>query len=194
MPGDPSSASPDLISGIVAIADAFERAGLSYAMGGALAYGYWGLPRSTRDIDCTVFLPVDGLEPALGALERAGCTVDHERTKKEAAERGEFQAYLGDVHVDVFVPIIPFYAEAERRRVQVDFAGQKIWIWSAEVVCVFKLLFFRGKDLVDLENLLRWGPPGLDRSFVRAQISDMMGDRDERVRFWDGIDAAIQPA
>lgn len=150
------------------------------------------MPRATRDIDCTVFVPTDGLDPALAAIVAAGCTVDRDRAKQDAAARGEFQANLGDIHVDVFVPAIPFYAEAERRRVQVDFAGRRIWIWSAEVVCVFKLLFFRSKDQLDLENLVRWGPPGLDRAFVRAQIADMMGEADERVRFWDGLTAAAR--
>jgi hypothetical protein len=75
-PVDPSSASPDLVAGVVAIAGAFERAGLSYALGGALAYGYWGMPRATRDIDCTVFVSTEGLPPVLGALEAAGCSID----------------------------------------------------------------------------------------------------------------------
>jgi hypothetical protein len=55
---------------------------------------------------------------------------------------------------------------------------------------VFKLLFFRGKDVVDLERLVAVRDE-LDRAYVRRWIVDMMGDADERVRRWDEIVARL---
>ena len=49
---------------------------------------------------------------------------------------------------------------------------------------MFKLLFFRGKDRVDLERLIAVRPE-LDRGYVRRWIVEMMGDADERVAAWD---------
>ena len=50
----------------------------------------------------------------------------------------------------------------------------------------FKLLFFRGKDVVDLERLVAVRPE-LDRAYVRKWIAEMMGDNDERTSKWDDI-------
>jgi hypothetical protein len=39
------------------IADALESAGVSYAIGGALALAVAGVPRGTADVDVNVFVP-----------------------------------------------------------------------------------------------------------------------------------------
>ncbi len=35
------------------IAASLDEAGISYAIGGALALGVWGAPRATKDVDMT---------------------------------------------------------------------------------------------------------------------------------------------
>src|SRR5438552_2687491 len=72
----------------------------------------------------------------------------------EAAAEGWFTAWDGAIRVDVFVPSIEFSWEARATRQQLDFLGENIWFLSAEALCVFKLLFFRTKDLADLEQLV----------------------------------------
>jgi hypothetical protein len=91
------------------------------------------------------------------------------------------------MRIDVFLPSIPFAREAEKTRVRiVDDAGWSGWFLSAEAIAVFKLLFFRGKDMVDLERLVAVRPE-LDRAYVRRWIVDMMGEDDDRTRRWDDI-------
>jgi hypothetical protein len=53
----------DPLAAAIAIAKAFDAHGVPYAIGGALAYGYWAVPRATLDIDVNVFVPRDGLGP-----------------------------------------------------------------------------------------------------------------------------------
>jgi len=91
------------------------------------------------------------------------------------------------VRVDVFVPSIPFYAEAERRRVQTQIAGRTTWVHSAEVLAVFKLLFFRPKDLLDVERMLQIQAAAFDRAFVREALVEMLDDADVRIAKWDAI-------
>ena len=57
---------------------------------------------------------------------------------------------------------------------------------------MFKLLFFRGKDLVDLERLVAVHQ-GLDCAYVRRWIVDMMGADDDRVHRWDAIVQRFAP-
>lgn len=52
---------------------------------------------------------------------------------------------------------------------------------------LFELLYFRTKDLADLERMLTTQGRRLDAAFVRRSIVDMMGEEDERVRKWDEL-------
>ena len=55
---------------------------------------------------------------------------------------------------------------------------------------MFKLLFFRGKDLVDLERLVAVRGESLDVAYVRRWIVEMMGEDDARVVRWDALTQA----
>ena len=65
---------------------------------------------------------------------------------------------------------------------------------SPEALAVFKMLFFRAKDLVDVEKLVVVQGDGLDRGYVRRWLVDMMGEGDERVAAWDAIVGRAPPS
>jgi hypothetical protein len=52
------------------------------------------------------------------------------------------------------------------------------------------MLFYRPKDLIDLEKLVRVRGAALDAGYVRARIVEMLGDDDERVGRWDAMTTA----
>ncbi|MCU0981861.1 MAG: hypothetical protein MUF25_22140 [Pirellulaceae bacterium] len=58
------------------LAAALQEAGQPYALGGAIALGYWGAPRGTLDVDVTVFLPPDRPSECLWLLQDLGCEMD----------------------------------------------------------------------------------------------------------------------
>ena len=80
--------------------------------------------------------------------------------------------------------------EAAKRVRTAKLLGRPIKILSAEDLTLFKLLFFRGKDIVDIERLVPYRGDDLDRDYVRRWLVDMVGDADARVREWDRIVAA----
>jgi hypothetical protein len=169
------------------IADLFERESISYAIGGALALAVAGVPRGTADVDVNVFVETAELPRILGLLRSLGMEVDAEAALARAERDGMFIARWDGMRIDVFLPSIPFSREAERTRTRItDVSGWSGWFLSAESLSVFKLLFFRGKDLVDLERLIAVRPD-LDRGYVRRAIVEMMGEDDERVRRWDDL-------
>jgi len=43
----------------VLISRCLEDAGIPYAVGGAVAYGFWGVPRGTQDLDLNLFVPAE---------------------------------------------------------------------------------------------------------------------------------------
>lgn len=169
------------------IADALEGAGLAYAIGGALALAVAGVPRGTADVDVNVFVAAPQVPEAIRTLKSLGVEIDDAPAITRAESEGMFVGRWEGMRIDVFLPSIPFSREAERTRVRVtDATGWSGWFLAAEAVAVFKLLFFRGKDLVDLERLVAVRPE-LDRPYVRRWIAEMMGEDDERVRRWDEI-------
>ena len=170
------------------LASALDRGNIPYAIGGAIAYGIWGDPRGTHDVDLNLFVGLEELDSALDVLEAAGLEIDRVRAHKAAAEGAELVGHYHGLRVDLFTPSIPFAWEAlkSRRRV-VGPSGEAAWYLSPEATAIFKLLFFRAKDRVDLEKLVAVQLGGLDFDYVRRWVVDMMGEDDERVVFWDSV-------
>jgi hypothetical protein len=170
-----------------ALAGALEAAGIPYAIGGALALAIAGVPRGTADVDVNVFVGEQQLPHVTRALAELGVAVDAAAAAAKAKRDGMFVGRWDGMRIDVFLPSIPFAHEAAKTRIRVtDAAGWSGWFLSAEAVAVFKLLFFRGKDIVDLERLVAVRPE-LDTAYVRKWIADMMGEDDVRTRRWDEI-------
>lgn len=173
------------------LARALEARAIPYALGGALAYGVWALPRATKDVDLNLFVGSDALPAALDALAGAGVTFERAEALSLSAEEGLFVGWVGACRIDVFTPSIPFSWEALKTRVQVDVGGERVWFLSAEALSFFKMMFFRGKDLVDLERLLGTMGRHLDAPYVRRWLVETMGEDDERVKKWDELCATF---
>ena len=176
-----------LVDAVAALVVALEHSGIDYALGGAVAYSAWAEPRATRDIDVNLWLPPERLDEGFAVLERVGVSLDRDRARAEAAERGMFVGRLGEYRVDVFVPSVPFYGEALRRRVRTRVAHCDTWVLSADTLVVFKMLFYRPKDLADVGRLLQIQRGRLDAEFVRHWLVNMLGPEDERIETWDQL-------
>ncbi len=172
------------------LASALEAARVPYAIGGALALGLWSDPRGTYDVDLNLFVDSAGLAAALDAMEVAGLSID--RAAAHAADqRGDVLVGRAfGLRIDLFTPSIPFAWEAMRTRRRVAGPDGEADYLSPEAIAVFKLLFFRPKDRLDVEKLVLVQGSALDRAFVRHWLVEMMGERDERVAFWDTLPAA----
>jgi len=169
------------------LADALGEAEIPYAIGGALALGVWGFPRATNDVDMTVFVSPGDLKPVLSTLRRAGCLFDHDQALRSAAERGDFKVWKDGMRVDVFVSSIPFYDSAAERVRQARLEGRPASFLSPEDLIVFKLLFLRTKDILDVERLVAFVGDELDRKYVRKWLVEIVGEDDERVGRWDRL-------
>lgn len=171
----------------LAIGRVLEARGIKWALGGALAYGVWALPRATKDVDLNLFVEPDQLQAGLDALEAAGVRFDRAEAVTRAEAEGLFVGWVGACRIDVFTPSIPFSWEALKTRVSVEVSGGPAWFLSAEALCFFKLMFFRGKDIVDLERLLGSMGKRLDAAWVRKWLVETMGADDVRVAKWDEL-------
>ncbi len=169
------------------LADALEAATIPYAIGGALALGVWGFPRATNDVDLNVFIAADQLSDVLAVFSDAGCEVDSQSATARACERGDFQMTKQGIRIDVFVPSIPLYESTQRRIRRARLEGRPAWFLSAEDLATFKFLFFRTKDILDVERLVAFGGADFDLDYVRHWLVACVGEDDERVERWDRL-------
>jgi hypothetical protein len=171
------------------LADGFELEQIPYAVGGALALGFYAAPRATVDVDINVFVsPRTGLRRVLAVLNELGFRPDAPDTiATTAIEDGQFRGRVAGVRVDVFVPAIAFYADMAARTRRAILLGRPIEILGPEDLLTLKMMFFRRKDLADVEAVLRFPPVPFDASAVRRNLVDMVGADDERVHEWDTI-------
>jgi hypothetical protein len=169
---------PTLVDRIVAIAAALDAASLPWAFGGALALAYaTEEPRATRHIDVNVFVPAREAVTIYGALPDG---VRHDVDDIDAARRDDqVRLWWDDTPVDIFFAAAPFHHEVARRCRRVPFAGATIAILAAEDLAVFKALFDRPKDWVDIATMAESRALDVDRAADR--LADLLGD-DDRVR------------
>jgi hypothetical protein len=166
------------------IAGALESRGYEHALGGAIALGYWGAPRGTIDVDVTIYVPPDDPGACVDLLRAIGCQVERGAALATLREHGFCRVNYRGVPVDVFLPTIAFYEEARQRRRTVRLGDRMVAVWDAETLAVFKMMFFRRRDVADVEQILRVQGDGFDSDWVERQLEGMYGRRDPRLSQW----------
>lgn len=185
MSGKPPT--PDAATTAQQLAARLEELRQPYAFGDAIALGYWAAPRGTLDVDLTLFLPPDRPSDCVQVLQKLGCDVPANEALQSLREHGFCRVSWRGTRIDVFLPLIDFYEDAKQRRKTVDLGDQPIVIWDAETLAVFKMMFFRRKDLADVEQILRTQGKPLNRAWIRDQLEKLYGVRDPRLSQWDEI-------
>lgn len=163
----------------------FERLELPYAVGGALAYGYWAPARGTHDVVMNVFAGVERVDEVVDALQEEGFQVNREQAREAVLEGAHVKAWWMDTPIDLFFNSIPLHTAVAERVVRVPFGDGTASVLSAEDTVLLKLLFFRPKDLLDIQRVIATQGAKLDRDYVRRWLLDMVGPDDLRTVKWD---------
>jgi hypothetical protein len=169
------------------LAAALDARRQEYALGGAIALGYWAAPRGTVDVDLTLFRPPDQPSASVWLLQELGCKLTAAEATGSLREHGFCRVEYSGVRVDVFLPTIDFYGAARDRRRVVKLGEQSIQIWDAESLIVFKMMFFRRKDLADVEQILRTQRESLDCAWIELHLEQLFGRHDPRLSQWNEL-------
>lgn len=157
---------------IVAVLEEVEAAQVDYLLVGALAYGAWGIPRSTKDADFV--MAVAG--PALDAILR--------RLPSEFSidPQARMELFTGTLRWILHVEGIPFEIETfllgtdphhhemfrRKRRERILMIQREAWIPTAEDMVIQKLRWARRKDLDDAQNILAVQGDAIDYAHIDA--------------------------
>ncbi len=157
-----------------AVLDACEKENVEHMLTGAFAHGFYGIPRSTKDVD--VVLSLAGADPIQKVVRRLEGIVLFDpqvqfdtltwgrRIVGESTGEPPFKVELFELFDDPFV-------RSQFRRKRRLFSSQiqrETWLPSPEDVVVQKLRWGRGKDLDDARDILAvQGPETLDMDYIR---------------------------
>lgn len=183
----------DATEAAVHFAKALTAAKIPHAVGGAIAYGFFGVARGTHDVDLNLFVDGESAAGAIDVLIDAGLSIDRSSAIGSARERGDARGTYSGMPVDLFFNSIPTHERAFRRLKNVTLHGVPIQVLSPEDTAIFKMLFFRGKDLVDVERLLGLMGQQLDCTYVRDNLVELVGEDDFRTKKWDEFVAQLIP-
>lgn len=169
----------------IAVHDSLTVARIGHALGGALALAYHvGEARATQDIDLNVSLAKERAAEALAALPD---DVPWHASHVEAIQRDGQVRIMWPVEQGPPVPLDLFFDEhdlhtrAVRRSLWVEMLDTEVPILTATDLTVFKALYNRSKDWVDIESMLEESPPSLDVDEAVAWLSDIVGPDDGRI-------------
>jgi hypothetical protein len=157
---------------LLAIHNALDAAHIPHAIGGAIALGYCTLePRGTRDVDVNVFLAPERAKDVFAALPDG---VKFSGLSLEQAERdGQVRLRWGTTPVDLFLSVLPFHDHVAAHVRLVPFEGHTIPVLGCTGLAVFKAIFDRPRDWVDIEAMVEARAVDLDEA-VRW-IGEMAG-------------------
>jgi len=167
---------------IVALAHALGAARIPHAFGGALALAYYATPRGTHDIDLNVFVPEARAGPVLQELLRLGVASGGARSLREARTRGQTRVHWEHTPLDLFFSYDPLHESAAARMRLVPFGeGVTLPILAPEDLVIFKVLFDRPKDWLDLDEVLYALGPELDAGYALAWLRKILRSDDARL-------------
>lgn len=164
----------------------FEKLGIQYAIGGAVAMAFGGYPRATRDIDVLILLPALRSQELADAMNATGFhmrdEMEHEvpvevpRMLASSREFGHFRIWWKQVKIEVFTPRVPIQDSALKRRSKVAYGSESLWITTVEDLILLKMIFHRSKDIEDVRRLIESNRSSLDFGYLESWIPKTLPD------------------
>jgi hypothetical protein len=156
----------------VAVHDGLGAAGIPHAIGGAIALGYCVLEaRATQDIDVNVFVTPDRTKDVFAALpqEVTFSGLDVERAERE----GQVRLWWDITPIDLFLNVSPFHEHVQKNIRHVMLGEHTIPVLSCTGLAVFKAMFDRPRNWVDIEAMVEARAIDLDEAI--DWVSEMAG-------------------
>ena len=164
-----------------------NQAGISYMLTGSMVSNYWGIPRTTHDLDFVLQLPPSDVSKMISAF-RNDFFVDEAAI--HAAYRPPFQFNAIDTRSALKVDFWLLKAESfERemfaRRIRTTVFGEAAWIATAEDVILHKLYWNQltpsQRQLGDAAGVVALQKENLDIKYLRRwagelKVSDTLDD------------------
>ena len=156
-----------------------NRSGVTYYLTGSMASNYWGIPRTTHDLDFVIQLPPSAVAKIVSAFS-PDYFIDEAAVRAAYQVPHQFNAIdtRSALKVDFWLPKPePFDREMLRRRVRVTLFGVPSWIATAEDVILHKLIWNRitpsGRQLGDAAGVVAVQADALDKNYLKQWAQEL---------------------
>lgn len=156
-----------------------NRTGVLYYLTGSMASNYWGIPRTTHDLDFVVQLPATAL-PLIVREFSKDFHIDEAAVRAVYAPPHQFNAIdtRSALKVDFWLAgPDPFDQEMLGRRVRATLFGEPAWVSTAEDVILHKLVWNRispsNRQMGDAAGVVAVQAEALDKSYLRRWASEL---------------------
>jgi hypothetical protein len=165
------------------VIDALEAADLEYLLGGALAAGIWGEPRSTQDVDLVINLRPEQIVPLSQALEARGLLLPPDLMLDQLLEtRGDVALVVYHRELGMKAELFPLRpndalrASALARRMPVVLAPPlgTVFVHAPEDLILYKLSYYelsqQTKHVRDIGAIVLTQGPHLDYAYLNYWV------------------------
>lgn len=151
----------DLISLLKLVVNKLDRLKIPYMLTGGLAVSFWGLPRTTHDIDIVIEVSKEDKEKIVNIFKK-DFYISEEAVKQAIERRFTFNIvhYKSGVKVDFWLTKKDHHKIFEfQRKLKKKIFGKEIYIISPEDLILEKLLWYKEsqstRHLEDIEGILK---------------------------------------
>lgn len=150
-----------------------NRLSIPYMLTGSMASNFWGIPRTTHDLDFVIALKPTDVEPLATAFDE-GFFVQRESIRGALRPPYQFNALddLSAMKVDFWVlKNEPFERAAFDRRQRVALLGSEAWVATAEDVILSKFTWNKlspsNRQLTDVAGVYAVQGDALDKTYLQ---------------------------
>lgn len=161
---------------VVAISGFLETAGIPYMVIGGVANLFWGVPRTTLDVDVTIWRDdrdIPQLIPRLAAVFRLLPDQPVEFIRETRVLPMET---MQGFRVDLIFGALPFEEAAIRHARVVSVSGQPVHVCSPEDLIISKIVSDRPRDRDDVAGIIQRQGPKLDRRYLDPLIESLAAE------------------
>ena len=156
-----------------------NRIGVTYYLTGSMASNYWGIPRSTHDLDFVVQVPTSSVRTLVDAFT-GDYYIDEAAVLAASSPPHQFNAIdtRSALKVDFWLAQeTAFDQEMLRRRLASTLFGEPAWIATAEDVILHKLIWNvltpSDRQLADAAGVVSVQRSKLDEGYLRKWAEDL---------------------
>jgi hypothetical protein len=171
---------------IARLGERLDSNGWRYMVIGGVANALWGVPRSTLDVDVTVWAEPERTDEIVAQLHpwfrprasRPRAFAEETRVLPLETPEG--------VRADVIFGMLPFEEAAIARAVRREVAGRSIAFCTAEDLVLMKVLSDRPQDVADAEGIVRARGNELDLDYLVPRLEELAAqlERPEILERW----------
>jgi len=156
-----------------------NRASLAYMVTGSMASNFWGIPRSTHDLDFVIQLPPSAV-PKMVAAFAGDFFIDEPAVRAAFQPPYQFNAIdqRSSLKVDFWLPSgAPFECEMFQRRQSRTLFGVPAWIATAEDLILHKLYWDKltpsERQRGDAAGVFAVQRDALDRAYLQRWAAEL---------------------